>query len=71
MAGGMCGGRACMPGGMCMAGGACVVGGMHGGLHAQGDMHGWGVCMVGGLAWQGVCDMHAPPADTTAMAYGQ
>ena len=31
-----------------------------------------GVCMAGGHAWQGgMRDTHAPPADTTATAYGQ
>ena len=68
---------ACVLGGMCGLG-ACMAGGVCGGGHA------WlgGSCMVGdvyggGHAWQGgVHDMHPtmtprPPADTTALAYGQ
>ena len=43
--------------GACMAG-ACMAGGMHG----------WG---RGGHAWGGVCNTHAPHADTTATAHGQ
>ena len=73
------------PGG-CMARRVCMVGGMHGqgGVNGGGWGHAWwgsmhgGGCMVGGHAWQGggMCgrgvmrDMHTPPADTMAMAYG-
>ena len=58
--------------GVCMAGGVhgwgvCMVGGMHGRGCAW-----WGVCMAGGHVWHGgMHDMHAPLADTTAMACGQ
>ena len=63
--GGMHGGGACVTGGMCGRGGMCGWG------HVWRDMHDrecvrQGTCVIGG-----VCDTHAPQADTTAMAYGQ
>ena len=29
--------------------------GMGGGVHGAGDVHGRGVCVTGGHAWQGMC----------------
>ena len=54
-----------------MGGGGRCMAGVHGGGHA------WHACVAGGMhgrgcAWQGsVCAMHAPLADTMAMAYSQ
>ena len=68
----------------CMAGGHAWWGGIVAGVHVwRGgrDMCGWGHVWRGmhdrECVWQGtcviggVCDTHAPQADTTAMAYGQ
>ena len=83
--GGVCDGRACM--GAYMAGRHAwqgVWGGCAWGCAWQGG-HAWqgacmtmgaymaGACVAGGHAWQGVCVLRTPPppADTTAMAYGQ
>ena len=59
MAGGIHGRGACMAGGVCMAGGtwqwgACMSGGVYGRGRGRGAWK--GVCVAGGLAWQG--DMH-------------